>query len=477
MPKLIVNWVAWYYDFEGGEVNQEGPSYHLHQSFFRHDLHLLVSSGDEGDPRSELLFTRLKQAFPAHKIELIYATLTDIFDFPHIKKQILSVLQPYKGWEIDVLFSSGTTPMRTAWVLVHLEENGFKTRLIQGIDARMGEGKAHFRPLELDHSIFAGRLVAKHEKEAGSQEGIWITPSLAAVYREAKQVGMAEGVNTLILGENGTGKERLARYVHEQSDRSDKEPLIINCSALGDNLLESRLFGHKKGSFTGALKDQKGLFELAEGSSIILDEIGDVSPYMQQSLLRVVQQGEIMPIGAEKTVKVDVRIIASTNKNLHQLCSEKRFRWDLFYRLSEASLILPPFRDYSLEEKKELIEYFLNKKRHIAKTKTGLLLDQEVWKQLLTYNYPGNIRELENIIANFYVFASEKVTTVDLKRAFVHQPESLQLDLYNLEKRHISKLWEVNGYNITQTARDLGISVNGLKGKLIRYELHKDKEL
>ncbi|MBM3455366.1 MAG: sigma-54 factor interaction domain-containing protein, partial [Bacteroidetes bacterium] len=165
----------------------------------------------------------------------------------------------------------------------------------------------------------------------GSNENFFITPSIENIYENARKVALTDEVSVLILGDSGTGKENLARYIHANSIRSEKPYVTINCSSFGDNLLESRLFGYKKGTFTGADKDSVGLFEEAHEGTILLDEIGDISPYMQQALLRVLQEKEIMPLGG-KPKKIDVRVIAATNQNLVKRCEEGFFRWDLYYR-------------------------------------------------------------------------------------------------------------------------------------------------
>jgi transcriptional regulator with PAS, ATPase and Fis domain len=209
----------------------------------------------------------------------------------------------------------------------------------------------------------------------------------------------------LILGASGTGKENLSRYIHKNSARQDKPYIAINCSAFSDGLLESRLFGYKKGAFTGADKDTSGLFEQAHEGIIFLDEIGDISPYMQQSLLRVLQEKEIMPLGG-KAKKVDVRVIAATNQNLPKLCEEGKFRWDLYYRLSVVELDLPTLLERGKTDLKQLMEHFLSTKKKELHRPKKLVLDKEAQEILLNYTYPGNVRELENVVQRAVVLCS-----------------------------------------------------------------------
>ena len=218
---------------------------------------------------------------------------------------------------------------------------------------------------------------------------------LAEVFNSIRDVA-ASNASTMIYGESGTGKELAARAIHDLSLRKDKLFVPINCGALPENLLESELFGHVKGAFTGAIRDKKGRFELADGGTIFLDEIGDISLAMQVKLLRVLQEGTFERLGAETTVKVDVRVISATNKNLATEIQAGRFREDLYYRLGVVPLTLPPLRQRA-SDVLMLAEYFI---------KTGIKNDQrdqvslsnEVNTIFLNYNWPGNIRELQNWI-------------------------------------------------------------------------------
>jgi transcriptional regulator with PAS, ATPase and Fis domain len=235
---------------------------------------------------------------------------------------------------------------------------------------------------------------------------------------------------------------------------------------MGDSLLESRLFGYKKGSFTGADKDTEGLFSQANGGTIFLDEIGDISPYMQQSLLRVLQEKEITPIGA-KPAKIDVRIVAATHRDLIKLCKEEKFRWDLYYRLNVVELSLPALRDRSENERLEMIHFFLKKKKQQLAKSNQLRLSKEAEKLLLAYPFPGNVRELENILESLYIFQDEAVLPVHLpERMFMQSPE-VSFNWKVAEKELIARALKAFGGNKRKAQHALGYgSINTLTGKM-----------
>lgn len=231
-------------------------------------------------------------------------------------------------------------------------------------------------------------------------------PRTLGVLHLIQQVGPTP-TSVLIRGESGTGKELTARAIHQASQRSDKPLVTVNCTTLTDNLLESELFGHKKGSFTGATNDKKGLFEAADGGTIFLDEIGDITPKLQVELLRVLDNGEIKPVGSNKTITVDVRIIAATNRPLEEGISNGWFREDLFYRINVFTITLPPLRN-RLNSIPQLVDHFLNQAARRL-NKTIHKIDQQALQALTCYHWPGNIRELQNIIERAVVLSSDQV--------------------------------------------------------------------
>ena len=211
----------------------------------------------------------------------------------------------------------------------------------------------------------------------------------------------------LITGESGTGKELIARAIHSKGPRSTKPFLSENCAALTDTLLESELFGHVRGSFTGADRDKKGLFELADKGTLFLDEVADMSPDMQKKLLRTLQEGEVRPVGGKGVKKVDVRIVSASNKKLENLVRAGEFREDLFYRLRVLTVDLPPLRDRK-GDVPLLVEHFL--RLYSAKGRAPKTIEEEVMSTLGGYDWPGNIRELENEVKRMLALSDDVVT-------------------------------------------------------------------
>lgn len=261
--------------------------------------------------------------------------------------------------------------------------------------------------LEEDRVILAQKYeLAKHalSQEFGKISIIGKDPHTVEVLNLIRQVGPTP-TTVLIRGESGTGKELTARAIHKMSKRTDKTLVTLNCTTLSDSLMESELFGHKKGAFTGALTDKKGLFEAANGGTIFLDEIGDITPKLQAELLRVLDSGEIRPVGGNTTRQVDVRLIAATNKNLEHGVQEGWFREDLFYRLNVFSITMPPLRN-RLDSLEELVEHLLySTSKRVNKTIDSI--DRRAIEAMRQYRWPGNIRELQNIIERAAVLTQD----------------------------------------------------------------------
>ncbi len=240
------------------------------------------------------------------------------------------------------------------------------------------------------------------ELYSGFDELIGNSAEIKKIFLLIEQVSKTDST-IIIHGESGTGKELVAHAIHKKSDRNEKPFIKVNCGALNDNLLESELFGHEKGSFTGAIKQRRGRFELADGGTLFLDEIGDISLAMQVKLLRVLQDGEFERVGGETSIKTNVRIISATNKDLKMLIKEGKFREDLYYRLSVIPIEIPSLRN-RMEDIPLLAEYFLQKcsakNKNISKR-----ISQSGMNKLINYNWPGNIRELENFIERLYVIS------------------------------------------------------------------------
>ena len=317
-------------------------------------------------------------------------------------------------------------------------------------------------------------LKAELTNRGAPGEIIFISNSYRAVYDMTLQVAGSEA-NILIQGESGTGKELIARAIHENSARREQRYLTINCAALTDSLLESQLFGHTKGAFTGAVASKKGLLEAADGGTLFLDEIGDMPLSLQVKLLRVIQEREFTPVGSTETRNCDIRIVAATNKELEREVADGRFREDLFYRLNVISLHPPPLRERK-EDLAPLVQHFIAKysarmKKHVDAISTDAL------EFLHSYHFPGNIRELENIIERAVILARSHQITADLLpiRSCAIAPVVLREEcndsLESVERHHIQSVLKKNAYHKSRSAEILGITRKTLDRKIADYGL------
>jgi len=296
---------------------------------------------------------------------------------------------------------------------------------------------------------------------------------MQAIYELISDISNTDST-VLIQGESGTGKELIARAIHFNSHRKDKPFIVANCSAYSQNLLESELFGHEKGSFTGAIRRKIGRFELAHGGTIFLDEIGEVSPPTQILLLRVLQDHRFERVGGEETLEVDVRVIAATNKNLMEEIKKGTFREDLYYRLNVIPIFVPPLRERK-DDIPLLASHFLQKlTQEKRKEVTGI--SPEVMEILLGHSWPGNVRELENVVEHAIIVSKkEKILLKDLPQYLVQQslPGSQLVSLEDHEKDLIMKTLEETNWNKHQAAKRLKINRSTLYGKMRRFGLVK----
>ncbi len=279
----------------------------------------------------------------------------------------------------------------------------------------------------------------------------------------------------LIQGESGTGKELIARYIHFYGPRR-KEPFVaVNCAALPESLFESELFGHEKGAFTGALMRKPGKFELADQGTILLDEISEMGPYLQAKLLRVLQENEIDRVGGKQPIPINVRVIATTNKNLFECIEKGTFREDLFYRLNVIRIEVPPLRE-RIEDIEPLVQYFLKKySQFYGKTFNSISKEAIEWLRKQTWR--GNIRELKNVIERAVLTSSRNVLDLKDIHLLTENPykelktsELISLNLREMEKKMIIKALEQTNWNRTYAARILGISIRTLRNKLREYK-------
>jgi len=310
----------------------------------------------------------------------------------------------------------------------------------------------------------------EEEKRFNFDEIIGKSNSVNKVLEMVKNVSPTTAT-VLITGESGTGKELIARAIHKNSLRKNSPFVVVNCVAFSPNLLESELFGHEKGSFTGAIAKRIGRFEMANGGTIFLDEIGEMDLTIQTKLLRVLQEREFERVGSSRTIKVDVRILSATNKDLKKEIEERRFREDLFYRLNVFNIDVPPLRERK-EDIPLIVEHLTGKYNKILNKKVKKV-SAKAMELLLDYNYPGNIRELENIIERSMIMAKDEI--IDEKYFnFISKEEYIEKKgtLKETEKELIIKYLIQNKGNRTKTAEILGISRRSLQNKIKEYQIN-----
>jgi transcriptional regulator with PAS, ATPase and Fis domain len=290
----------------------------------------------------------------------------------------------------------------------------------------------------------------------------------------------------LIRGESGTGKELIARSIHMNSLRASNTFQAVNCAAINENLLESELFGHEKGSFTGAVGEKKGLFEIADGGTLFLDEIGELDIALQAKLLRALQEKEIRRVGGVKEIPIDVRVLAATNRDLLKMTEEKRFREDLYYRLNVLSIEIPPLRERTTDLP-VLIDYFV--KKHTRGTAREIKIEPNAKKLINDYHYPGNVRQLESAIERAILLSENDTITVDDLPPEMSQgsrPATVGGDITNfklpaegvnfedVERSLIMQAMDRTDNNITKSAKLLGLTFRTLQYRLEKFGFKKD---
>jgi two-component system NtrC family response regulator len=336
----------------------------------------------------------------------------------------------------------------------------------------------------LDHTHLMQEVRALREsldRKYGFDNIIGHSEALVSVLEMAGRAGRSDST-ILIRAETGTGKELLAKAIHFNSLRKDKPFVTINCGAIPRELLESELFGHVKGSFTGALANKKGRIELADGGTLFLDEIGEMAPELQVKVLRLVQQGEIEKVGATQPARVDVRIIAATHRDLKAMIEDGTFREDLYYRLAVIPLSLPPLRERA-EDIPDLVQhFFLRTKEKVGRP--NAVLPPSLMKYFQNYRWPGNIRELENVIERIVVLSREEEITVSDLPDFLRQEhvsvDTLQLNLppqgislEAIEKELIERALNKFNWNQTHTAKYLDISRKALMYRMDKHGIRR----
>ncbi|MFH0810024.1 MAG: sigma-54 dependent transcriptional regulator [Pseudomonadota bacterium] len=358
------------------------------------------------------------------------------------------------------------------------------------------------KPVKLEEIIHTVRKAIEHRSL--KRENLALKQELSRKYEFRNIIGQSEAIEkvfriinkiaetdstVLILGESGTGKELVARAIHYNSHRKEKPLIPVNCGAIPSELLESELFGHEKGAFTSAIRTRVGRFELASGGTIFLDEIGDMSPSLQVKILRVLQEHSFERIGGTRTIKVDIRVIAATNKNLEEAVRDGRFREDLYYRLNVIPVVVPPLRDRK-EDLQILVEHFLqefsrHRGRHIKSLSSGVM------DCFRAYSWPGNVRELENVIERIFILSEgDEISIADLPRrlqdGFHHklpQPQGQPLEVclpaggvsFNTAVSDFEKMLIVEALNRTGWVKNKAAQLLGLNRTTLVEKIKKKK--
>jgi DNA-binding NtrC family response regulator len=331
-----------------------------------------------------------------------------------------------------------------------------------------------FRMLETENKRLRGRL----EQSERTGKLIGVSKAFKSMMRTVDKIA-ATDATVLLAGPSGTGKEVVARVIHAKSGRADREFVAVNCGAIPSDLIESELFGHVKGAFTGAIKDKKGKFEIADGGTILLDEVSELAIELQVKLLRVLQEKVIEPVGSEQIKQIDVRVIAATNVDLQRRVARGRFREDLFYRLNVIPITIP-----TLSDRREDIPALVREFVHRYAPKTKIAVSQDLLDRLSDYTWPGNIRELENLVERMVILRRSDVLSVrDIPRDFGTQPvrftehagdeSSDHLTYHEAEEKLVREALDRCGWNRTKAAKYLKIPRHVLLYRMKKYKIEE----
>jgi two-component system response regulator PilR (NtrC family) len=407
-----------------------------------------------------------------------------------------AALDMLEEMEVDVILSDLKMPKVDGLSLLHVVRDRYPQTMVLLMTAyasvetvvealRLGAQDYLLKPLLIDDVLHRVRRLLEHKRQASeiqllrrevsrhfdSGGMVGRSPTIQELFALTKKVAPTNAT-VLITGESGVGKEVIARLIHAHSQQRDHVFLPINCSAIPDTLLESQLFGHTKGAFTDAVGAQEGLFQRARGGTIFLDEIGELPLTLQPKLLRALEEREVLPVGATTPVKIDIRIITATNRDLKQEVAEQRFREDLYYRLNVIELHIPPLRERR-EDIPLLVDYLIQRhNRDMKKAYKGV--DNATMKQLMSLPWKGNVRELDNVLERAMILGNgEWVSTTDLPRGhFAQTPtmvsltDNLKEALQGYERSHIETVLKKLDGDKKRTAELLGLSLSSLYRKM-----------
>ena len=448
----------------------------------------LICTGPAYVERARTVESIAKHETDTGTFNFINLDLESPIDYEEIYVKLKAALEtvadqlPKENARKTILLDPGTPQMQTTWFLL-AKSGAFPARLVQGVPPRYAGGTYKVREVGLESDVLPNIVLHPQKPPVEEEpENRWITGT------EMKIIGSSESfvstlelaeryagydINILLFGETGSGKGIVAKYIHQMSSRREKPMVEVNCSAISPTLVESELFGHKKGAFTGADSDRMGVFRAAHRGSIFFDEIGDLPPEVQPKLLKAIEEKTLSPVGMDETITVDVRVIAATNKDLEELIREGKFRRDLYERLNETNLRVPPLRERE-NDILELSEVFLEDWNR--KYKENKKISGETWNYLLKYPWEGNVRELQNALKNMCAQSRGDTLTKDLlpPRVLAHFNEEsplapinygipddgieLNAVLFEIEKQYYEEALKKSAGNREQAARLLGLN-------------------
>ncbi|MCF7793816.1 MAG: sigma-54 dependent transcriptional regulator [Candidatus Cloacimonetes bacterium] len=415
------------------------------------------------------------QVLKKHKIDII---ITDVM-MPQMNG--IEVMRKVKkiNSALEVILISGHGNMNTVIDAMRLGAIDFIPKPFKLYDVQMAIQRTEkflnlqtkLQKVEDHYSLISREMEGLIERDF-----IGISKSIQDVLEMAMTAAQNSDVNVLITGENGTGKEIIARIIHHASVRKKNPFYPVNSSAIPETLLESEFFGHIKGSFTGASENKKGCFELADGGTLFLDEIADMPLKLQSKILRAIEEKKIKPVGSNKEISVDIRIISATNKNLNKLIEKEKFRQDLFYRINAFSIEIPPLRE-RIDDIKPLLENFISQFSK-KQNRPAPVIPDEVLNKLQKYHFPGNVRELKNMVQRALMLNSANTLKVeDFNCEMQNIKVNNSIDLDANERKLILTALDKTDFNQTKAARLLGISRDALKRKIIKHQIEIKKTI
>jgi transcriptional regulator with PAS, ATPase and Fis domain len=449
--KVLISWQAAMNDFisidrRKTSINENGTHCELYKNAFDYDKHVFLCSKSEEseDNYFSYLCNHLRTTYQK-EVTPMFLGINNVISVEEILKKVRPILVNHANETVEIFISPGTPAMQTVWYLLGFEFPEIK--LFQAVPPKHRNGNSYQRKyITINPSISSALAVREQvQKESTQQKDIFKSKKIQTIYDLATEIATPYPITTLILGKTGTGKEWIANHICKESSRDSDIFLAINCAGMNDELLASELFGHVKGAFTGATTERKGAFQKAHEGTLFLDEIGDISKKMQQTLLRVLQDGVIYKLGSYDPIKVDVRIIAATNKDLFEMTETGAFRADLYYRLAVAEIETLSFNELPAEEREEYFEFFIQKwKKKLRRKK--IHFDKGVKRMLDLHPFPGNFRELENLIERFYTYSKQDgLVTMDMVPNRIKHPEgrSFSLKIKDVENAHYKKVYKM----------------------------------